>query len=109
MVPGSTQMEKSLHEPDDQLELYALDRLKDTEVERVEEHLLVCGQCRKRLEEASLFARTMQYALRNPAPLAMPRRLGWFEGWHLRFALGGAVAFAILLGVLTSRNSSHLP
>ena len=101
-------MERSLHESDDQLELYALDRLDDTAVERIEEHLIICGRCRSRLEDAGLFARAIQQALRNPAPLEMPRRLGWFEGWHLRFALGGALAFALLLGVLAYRNASHV-
>jgi anti-sigma factor RsiW len=103
-------VDRSLHESDDQLELYALDRLSDTEVERVEEHLLICENCRKRLEEAGMFARTMQYALSNPVVEPMPRRKSWFEGWHLRFALGGAIAVALVLAVVAYRaGKTSLP
>ena len=40
------------HFTDDDLELYALNRLAPPKVERVEAHLVVCESCRARLGEA---------------------------------------------------------
>ena len=37
------------HIGDDDIELYALDRLAETDAAPVEEHLLLCGECRERL------------------------------------------------------------
>src|SRR4051794_14366128 len=101
-------MERSLHESDDQLELYALDRLPDAAVERIEEHLIICTTCRERLEHAGSFALGMQQALRHPLPLETQQRTGWFAGWRFRWALSGALACAMLLGVLVYRNRSPI-
>ncbi len=94
-----------MHESDDQLELYALDRLPDDAVERVEEHLIVCEVCCTRLDEVGTFAHSMRRALRELPPQQAPRRQGWFEGWQLRLAIGGAVAFAVILAVVAYRNA----
>ena len=99
---------KTLHESDDQLELYALDRLSEEAVERVEEHLIVCEPCRMRLEDIGAFALSMRKTLRTEPELVIPRRLGWFEGWHVRLAFGGAVAFAALLGFVATQNSQKV-
>lgn len=98
---------RSLHESDDQLELYSLDRLSDDAVERVEEHLIVCSECAVRLESLGAFALTMRQALRATPPMRAPRCASWFEGWQLRFALGGAIAFALILGLVAYRQGSH--
>lgn len=103
-------MVRSLHESDDQLELYALDRLQDDAVERVEEHLIACDSCRMRLEDVGAFAHTMRQTLRTLPALKTPRRAGWFEGWQLRFAFTGAIAFALLLAFFATRNAkTNLP
>lgn len=39
------------HSSDERLEKYSLDRLPESSLAAVEEHLLVCEQCRARLEE----------------------------------------------------------
>ncbi len=98
-------MVRSLHESDDQLELYALDRLADDAVERVEEHLIACDSCRVRLEDVGVFAHTMRQTLRTLPVLKTPRRAGWFAGWQLRFAFTGAVAFALVLAFFATRNA----
>lgn len=95
---------RTLHESDDQLELYALDRLPDDAVERVEEHLIACTACRTRVEEVGTFALTMRQALRAMPALKPHRRAGWFEGWKLRFAFSGAFAFAVLLAFFAIKN-----
>ncbi len=97
-------MVRSLHESDDQLELYALDRLPDVAVERVEEHLMACTTCRTRVEEVGMFALTMRQALRTMPALKLHRRAGWFEGWRLRFIFSGAFAFAVLLAFFAIKN-----
>jgi hypothetical protein len=90
-------MEKH-HESDDQLELYALDRLSETEVIRVEEHLLVCEPCRERLEQNAAFAFTMQDVLHQHAELSEASdKKGFFELFGLFKAQFAMAAFAVLL------------
>ena len=67
------------HEPDDQLELYALDRLTGTDLIRVEEHLFVCEHCRTQLEKTAAFAYTIQDVLKlHPEPDQMA------FSWHFQ-------------------------
>ncbi len=53
----------ALHIPEDDLELYALDRLADDKAAPVEEHLLVCEQCRERLSGLDEYVKAMRAAL----------------------------------------------
>ena len=39
------------HIEEDDLELYALDRLSESDAAPVEEHVLMCEECRQRLAE----------------------------------------------------------
>lgn len=55
-------MEHHLHVTDDHLELYALDRLPDSNLPRLEEHLMICANCRERLDEINAFALGMREA-----------------------------------------------
>jgi anti-sigma factor RsiW len=48
---------------DDDVELYALDRLADERALLVEEHLLVCMECRERLAEWDAYVGAMRTAL----------------------------------------------
>jgi len=52
------------HIDDDYLELYALDRLAEPDAARVEEHLLVCGECRMRLAASDAYVAAMGAACR---------------------------------------------
>lgn len=51
------------HQPDDQLELYALERLTEAEQAVIEEHLLICQACRERLDEVEAYAKAMRQAI----------------------------------------------
>ena len=93
------------HESDDRLELYALDRLSATDLIRVEDHLIVCEDCRERLEETAAFAFAVKDALKQyPANAIKPSPAGkWFGwlrmesfniAWKPQFA---AVAFAVII------------
>lgn len=53
----------SRHISDDDLELYAMDRLTEAEAAPVEEHLLVCEGCRERLAEWDEYVRAMRAAM----------------------------------------------
>lgn len=99
---------KVFHETDEQLELFALDRLPEAAVERVEEHLMICDSCRMRLSDIGEFAHSMRESLRA-APLGpVPRRVGWFEGWNLKLAFGAAVACALVIAFVTWRGGNAL-
>lgn len=92
-------MDLNFHESDERLELYALNRLSDSDVIRIEEHLLVCDLCRDRLDETADFAFAIRDELKNnPAHVREPR--DWFswlkKGFRPQFALAGALALALL-------------
>lgn len=50
------------HPPEDWLEEYALGRLRGAQLARLEEHLLVCESCRRRLLETEDFIRATRSA-----------------------------------------------
>jgi anti-sigma factor RsiW len=51
------------HIDDDRLELYALNRLPEPEAAPVEEHLLVCEECRERLAGWDVYVVAMRGAM----------------------------------------------
>ncbi len=53
------------HPSEDALELYVMDRLGEEEQARLEEHLLLCEECRGRVQETEDYVRAMQTALRE--------------------------------------------
>jgi hypothetical protein len=55
----------TMHIPTDTLELYALGRLTEFELEHVEEHLLRCPECVERLNDVEGYARTIRETLRQ--------------------------------------------
>jgi hypothetical protein len=94
----------SLHLSDDQLELYALDRMGEIDEDRVESHLILCDPCRHRLDEIGVFAYAMRNVLRAHPPhrdevrAAFPWNLFSSRAWHLpAFALGCVVALLVAM------------
>jgi hypothetical protein len=76
---------RETHPSDDVLELYSLGRMDEGQSAPVEEHLLVCEACRRRVEEFDEFTAAMRAALtemKAPEPEA--------ESWTAR--LGRLVA-----------------
>jgi hypothetical protein len=51
------------HVPGDTLERYVMNRLPESELEPVEEHLLICPQCQDRLEAKDEFVKAMKAAI----------------------------------------------
>ena len=67
-------MEHNFHQTDDQLEQYALNRLPEADLPRLEEHLLTCVACQEKLDEIGDFALGMREALTTTTPI--PARIG---------------------------------
>jgi hypothetical protein len=106
------------HGTDDQLEQYALGRLPDSDLPRLEEHLLVCTTCREKLNGISDFALGMREALdataaSAPAAARGAGRAGWVLASFFRHpAFSMALAFAALLvvvGVFSNSGTKLAP
>jgi anti-sigma factor RsiW len=75
--------EQDSHAPDEVLEQYSLGTLPEEEAERLEEHLLICQECRDRLEETDAFVEATRGAAlalgieRPPVKERVRRRLRW--------------------------------
>ncbi len=97
-----------VHHPSEEiLERYALGRVGASDMEPIEEHLLVCPQCQERLSEADQYILAMQDAARlllNGRSRAVPEPSSSLWGkrkpalhWGMRWLWpAGAVAFAAL-------------
>lgn len=91
------------HARDGILEQYSLGTLPDAEVEKLEEHLLVCSACRDRLEETDAFVEAMRQAalkLQLEPPSPWTGRLGSVARWFARPAPKVAAVAAVLLLLL---------
>ena len=98
-------MDTTFHESDERLELYALQRLSDSDVVSIEEHLLVCDSCRDRLDETATFAVAMREAGKT-IPVTVSR--DWFAWLRPQLALAGALAVALLAVVLVWNGNGRL-
>ena len=91
------------HVTDDRLEQYLLGRLPESDVNEVEDHLLVCSSCQDLLEETESYLAAMKVA--TAQALSLPKRQPFWSNW-LRsvFAMPkpalAAAAFAVLAGIL---------
>jgi len=93
-------VENDFHGTEDQLELYALGRLPDSDLPRLEEHLLVCTTCREKLNGIEDFALAMREA---SGKVIVPKagRVGWgLASFFRRPAVSMTLAFVALLAVL---------
>jgi anti-sigma factor RsiW len=92
------------HPAEETLEAYALNRLPEEHSAHVEEHLLLCENCRARVEEETEFAALIRAALRQPAATAASRRM--FANPWTKVA---GIAAAMLGVVLVARNWAGEP
>ena len=68
------QVMSHIHPAEDVLEQYALGKLSEAEVVPVEEHLLVCPSCCKRLEFLDVFIGSVRSAARATSRVAAAGR-----------------------------------
>ncbi len=100
------------HGSEEQLELYALGRLPESENTILEQHLIVCAGCRERLDGIGDFALGMRTAgtqVIRPAWSQPGHRL---TVWLRRPAVSMALAFALLLlalGIFSTRGTKPAP
>lgn len=87
------------HPPEEVLELYALGRLEEDRLGPVEEHLLVCEECRQAVEQAEEYARVMRAALEADRREESVRPDARF--WSRKPVWVGSVAVAAGLVLLT--------
>src|SRR5688500_17962213 len=75
------------HISDERLEQYLLGRMPETEVNEVEDHLLVCASCQDLLEKTQEYMTVMKVATAQALsqPLPEPKRESVWSKW-LRFA-----------------------
>jgi hypothetical protein len=99
------------HSTDEQLELYALGRLSDSDHTLLEEHVMVCECCRARLDSVGNFAFGMRAAgIESMAEKekAVPGFLESVRPFLRRPAVSMSLAFVVLLVVIgifsTGRN-----
>jgi len=89
------------HPEEDHLERYVMRKCSEDETEAIEEHLLVCEPCQKRLGCAEDWVKLMKSAVPlGPSRLPIPRWRMIFGSVFARpqpIALAGCVAFAALL------------
>ena len=103
--------EQDSHAPDDVLEQYSLGTLPEEEAELLEEHLLICQECRDRLEATDAFVDATRKAA---LALEMGRRSVWDRVWpRLRwlaqpFPAAAAIA-AVALLVWLARPYGRMP
>lgn len=96
------------HPSDEVIEQYSLNRLADTEVERMEEHLLLCEHCQDRVELADGFITATKQALREiqREELENPPKASFWERWRSpmpRFVFGAVAALALVLVIVPRR------
>src|ERR1700761_5454881 len=80
------------------LESYSLGTLDDSAAAQVEQHLLICDDCREKIEEADVYVAAMQSAAAKLPPEPKESR------WTIRFFMPVFAACALLLiGIVAAR------
>ncbi len=69
------------HPPEEILERYAMGKAAEAETEQIEEHILICGQCRDALDESDHWIALMKAAA-LPAEPAKPAAGPWQRWWQ---------------------------
>ena len=103
------------HLDEESLELYCLGKLSAQQIDEVEDHLLICPQCRSRLEETEEFLITFRKAVQElDAEATQPswlqrllEKLGGYVTAPLPVRVGAVAAAAALLAVILIPRSEQ--
>ena len=95
------------HLNDTEIERYSMDRFQGTALDRCDEHLLVCGPCRRQVEEADVFLRAMRRAAARSQELPRRRR-NWFRFPEFIPAFA-ALAMLLLVAWFGARRPVPMP
>jgi len=98
------------HPSDDELELYSLGRLREPRLSFLEEHLLICEECRRRMTNTDEYVAAMRLALtemekedagtEETAPSRRPSHFSGFPGVSKSLWMG-ALAAVVLFFVIS--------
>jgi hypothetical protein len=91
---------RKAHLAEDVLEEYAFDRLPEAQTAEVEEHLLVCAQCRESLEGVDEFILMAKFAAAEYQSRPAPRVWRFFEGTLGRAVLSGSAAALCMVALI---------
>jgi hypothetical protein len=86
------------HLDDDLIERYSLERLDETELAGVEEHLLICSQCQDRVESEDQYVRAARAALsrEESSMRASPGAWSFISSRGTIVACAGALALLVV-------------
>lgn len=101
-------MDNNRHLEAEEIESYSLQTTPESDVARVEEHLLVCTDCQKRVESSDVFVRAMQDASRDLRAKKAPAARRFGVGMPL-FALACAVVVLAAVSFLFPRHTGEIP
>jgi anti-sigma factor RsiW len=107
------QLDRNRHASDETLEQYSVGSLEESAAENLEEHLLVCPECQRRLEETDAFVAAMRGAARSLEGQEESRRRFWsrvsgvFTFRRLSWAMGAAAVALLAVAVRVSLNPPH--
>ena len=89
------------------MEAYVLGQLRGSELADLEEHLIVCSDCRDRLDEAENFAAGMTEALAAKKQVAeQPSQLPWLD-WLRQPVVSTALALAAVVAIVAIVSTSR--
>jgi hypothetical protein len=83
------------HMNDSEIERYSMGRSTGAELDRCDEHLLICEPCRRQIEEADVFVRAMRQAAAPSQELPRIRR-NWFHLPRLIPVFAGLAALLLV-------------
>jgi hypothetical protein len=83
------------HLDDGEVERYSMDQCPSAELERCDEHLLICEPCRRQVEQADVFHRAMRGAADQSRERPRVRR-NWFQFPRLIPAFAALAALVVV-------------
>lgn len=104
------QLHLGSHIPEDTLEEYALGRVPESQSSPIEEHLLVCESCQKRLGDIDEYILLMKHATSQPHSVGSPASKT--EPWRskrVRYIVGGTIAAGLAAAIFLPQSGALPP
>lgn len=102
-------MDLNFHGTDDQLEEYVFGRLPRPDLPALEEHLMICGACRDRLDAIEALTASFKEALGTSQAELKPSstRVDWFAWFAQKPLFFIAAGLVVLFAVLSIFSNGH--
>lgn len=107
-------MDLNFHGTDDQLEEYVFGRLPSPDLPAFEEHLMICGACRDRLDAMEAVTASLREALATSQAGLQPSStrkdwFAWFAPKPVFFMAAGLVALFAVVSVFSHGHTKFAP